>query len=304
MNGWLDWRAIELQNDWGLREKSDAMGEVWNKGAEMWDTRWKHDLEFTARQAAAIDVLPGDTVLDVCCGTGPLTMHVAPRVKEVVAFDYGRDMLATLERNAAQRGLTNVRTLQGNWYSVEPGRELPVCDVAITRWSPAQGDILKFSRCARRRCYSLGSVTPDFAEGGFTQSGFWCRSTVDESLNTTPRPCGRKYGFNVHFNLLYDAGANPEVTYLVDTRTVTGASKSEVLEKVFGPIKGGKPDGAQGQGEGDEDADDAKVAHRPGSPRGSSPFDRDIVHNADGTWTFNYKHTMVVMSWDPNEVRL
>ena len=298
MNGWLDWRELELQNDWGLREKTDAMGEVWNKGAQMWDSRWKHDLEFTRRQADAIDVLPEDTVLDVGCGTGPLAMYVAPRVRELIAFDYGRDMLATLEENARERGLTNVRTLQGNWYSMEPGRELPVCDVAITRWSPAQGDILKFSRCARRRCYSLGSVTPDFAKGGFTQSGFWCRSTVDESLNTTPRPCGRKYGFNIHFNLLYDAGANPEVKYLVDARTVHGASKAEVLEKVFGPMKGGRP------GRASTEADKGAAPDRQPRPhQGPTPFDRDIVQNPDGSWTFNYKHTMVVMSWDPNEVR-
>lgn len=293
MNGWLDWRALELQNDWGLREKSDAMGDLWDKGAPMWDSRWKHDLEFTKRQADALELLPEDTVLDVCCGTGPLAMHVAPRVKEVVAFDYGKDMLATLEANARERGLSNVRTLQGNWYSMEPGSDIPVCDVAITRWSPAQGDILKFSRCARRRCYSIGSVTPDFAEGGFVQSGYWCRSTVDEGLNTTPRPCGRKFGHNIHFNLLYDHGANPAVSYVVDERTVCGSSKEDVLAQVFGPMKGGRPN----RGGGDDGP-----THRPGGPRGASPFDRDIVQNPDGSWTFNYKHTIVIMAWDPNEV--
>lgn len=26
------------------------MGEVWNKGEEMWDIHWKYDPEFTARR--------------------------------------------------------------------------------------------------------------------------------------------------------------------------------------------------------------------------------------------------------------
>ena len=41
------------------------MGEVWNKGVKMWDTHWKYDPEFMARQVAAIDMLPGDTVHSV-----------------------------------------------------------------------------------------------------------------------------------------------------------------------------------------------------------------------------------------------
>ena len=288
MNGWLDWRAVELQGDWGLREKSDAMGEEWDKGAQMWDARWKNDLEFTRRQADALDLLPTDTVLDVGCGTGPLTMFVAPRVRKVVATDYGRGMLARLEENACERGLGNVQTLQGNWYAMEPGRDLPVCDVAVTRWSPAQGDILKFSRCATRRCYSLSSVTPDFAENGHVEGTFWCRSTVDEGLNTSPRPCGRKYGFNVHFNLLYDHGANPTVTYVADERTVVGTTPEEVRRKVFGvPPQGGPATGAPRR-----------------QPPGEVPsWHRDIVRNDDGTWTFHYRHVMAILGWDPHELR-
>lgn len=279
MNGFLDWRALELQNDWGVREKSDAMGDRWNEGAHLWDSRWKHEEEFTRRQTDALGLLPTDTVLDVGCGTGPLTMFVAPRVREVVAMDYGRDMLAHLEANAAQRNLTNVRTLQGNWYAMEPGRDIPVCDVAITRWSPAQGDILKFSRCATRYCYSIGSVTPQFEKDGYSTGGYWCRSTVDESLNTTPRPCGRKYGHNIHFNLLYDHGANPTVSYVVDERVETAPTKEELHLKVFGC---------------------ARMPVR--DKRGAGLFERNVSCNDDGSFTFRHRHVIVVMGWDPNEL--
>lgn len=283
MNGFLDWRQIELQNDWGVREKTDAMGEMWDRGASMWDARWKGEEEFTRRQAAAFDLLPGDTVLDVGCGTGPLTMNVAPRVKRVVAMDYGRDMLALLRDNARARGLDNVETLQGNWYTMEPGEQIPVCDVAITRWSPAHGDILKFSRCAARWCYSIESVTPEFEKDGHSTGGYWCRSTVDESLNTTPRPCGRKYGFNVHFNLLYDHGANPTVNYVSDERVETAATLEELAAKVFGAAQ--PPNGAAGAAR---------------DPHGL--FARCTTRNGDGSYTFRRRHTVAVMGWDPNEV--
>ena len=64
MNGWLDWGEIERSNDWGLREKSDAMGARWDAGADMWDARWKADLAFTKRQADAL-VMPRQNPLGI-----------------------------------------------------------------------------------------------------------------------------------------------------------------------------------------------------------------------------------------------
>lgn len=233
MNGWMDWREIEKHNDWGMREKSDAMGEMWDRDARGWDARWKGEEAFTKRQADALELLPTDTVLDIGCGTGPLSMNVAPRVKRLIAQDVGEDMLALVRKNAAERGIANIETLRGNWHAMEPGKDLPVCDVAITRWSPAQGDILKMSRCATRKCYSLSTCAPRFQSENERSEGWWCRSTVDESLNTTPRPCARKYGFNVHFNLLYDHGANPTIQYVIDERRVTAPTKDALLEKLM-----------------------------------------------------------------------
>ena len=60
-------------------------------------------------------------------------MNVAPRVKRLIAQDVGEDMLALVRKNAAERGIANIETLRGNWHAMEPGKDLPVCDVAITR---------------------------------------------------------------------------------------------------------------------------------------------------------------------------
>lgn len=284
MNGFLDWREIELQNDWGLREKSDAMAMRWDEGAQMWDDRWKNEAEFTKLQADALDLSADDTVLDVGCGTGPLTVYIAPRVKKVIAFDFGKAMLKKLMDNCREKGISNVECLQGNWYEMEPGRDIPICDVAITRWSPAHGDILKFSRCARKWCWSVSTCEPHFTKNGHQQAGqYWCRSTEDESLNTTPRPCGRKYGLNVHFNLLYDHGANPSIKYLVDEKETIAASKEELL----GVILGKQPSYA-------------------GVTKAMQNAERMVLQNVeqldDGTWRHYRKHTVAIMGWNPHEL--
>lgn len=295
MNGFLDWREIERRNDWGVREQTDAMGEMWNRDANGWDVRWKREEEFTKRQADALDLLPSDTVLDIGCGTGPLTVHVAPRVKKVVAQDFGSNMLGLLEANARERGLTNVETLQGNWHTMEPGRELPVCDVAIARWSPAQGNILKMSRCATRRCYSLMTCALTFEKDGASTGGYWCRSTTDEALNTSPRPCARKYGFNVHFNLLYDHGANPTVSYVSDEHRVEAATRDELVEKLAASLAPRTPAGADGA--------EAPGGH-PGADRDRllKFLERDIAQRDDGTWEYVRRHVIAVLGWDPREV--
>ncbi len=279
MNGWFDWEEIERHNDWGAREKSDAMGRRWDEDVAMWDARWKREEDFTRAQADALDLLPTDTVLDIGCGTGPLTMNIAYRVKKVIAQDFGAGMLERVESNARERGLSNVEVLQGNWHAMEPGRELPICDVAIARWSPAQGNILKMSRCAKRRCYSLMSVAPRFEEPGKTCSGYWCRSTVDEAANTSPRPCARKYGFNVHFNILYDRGANPTISYVENERTAQAASKEELIGKLLPNRTGVKGSGA-----------------------GLVRMIEEGICEENGIWVYRSVSRIAVLGWDPREV--
>jgi SAM-dependent methyltransferase len=52
-------------------------------------------------------------VLDLGCGAGHVSFNVAPRAKEVVAYDLSSDMLAVVARAAAKRGLINIATRQG-----------------------------------------------------------------------------------------------------------------------------------------------------------------------------------------------
>lgn len=285
-NGWLDWRRIEMMNDWGIREKSDAMADKWDESAAMWDARWKSEEDFTKEQADALGLLLDDTVLDIGCGTGPLALNIAERVAHVTAMDSGRAMLDLLEKNAQERGVHNITTLRGNFATLEPGIDLPICDVAITRWSPAQGNILKMSRCATRRCYSVSTCAPRFAANGATTGAYWCRSTEDEELNTTPRPCPRKYGFNVHFNLLYDHGANPTLSYVRKRTRIDAGTHDELQRKMHGRFAS---------------------PPRHFAPNGEDRFPADfmggtIEHLDCDMWRFELDTDVAILGWDPSDI--
>ncbi|MDH4612008.1 class I SAM-dependent methyltransferase [Pseudomonas sp. BN102] len=69
-------------------------------------------VEFSLLQAA-VDGRGDARVLDLGCGAGHVSFHVAPLVGEVVAYDLSEQMLEVVASAAAQRGLGNVRTERG-----------------------------------------------------------------------------------------------------------------------------------------------------------------------------------------------
>ena len=52
-------------------------------------------------------------VLDLGCGAGHVSFHVAPLVAEVVAYDLSQSMLDVVASAAAERGLANIATERG-----------------------------------------------------------------------------------------------------------------------------------------------------------------------------------------------
>jgi 2-polyprenyl-3-methyl-5-hydroxy-6-metoxy-1,4-benzoquinol methylase len=61
-------------------------------------------------------------VLDFGCGTGLLTLRLAPRVKSITGVDTSRGMLNVLGAKIARQNLTNVKTLL---LDLEAGEALP-----------------------------------------------------------------------------------------------------------------------------------------------------------------------------------
>ena len=275
---WLDWRELEKHNDWGVRDKDDATAALWNDGAEQWERRSAGELEFAQKQVDALDRINADTaVLDVCCGTGPLTMPLSRKAKRVTAFDFNEKMLDYVRRKAAEAGADNIDYLRGNFHSIRPGEDFQPAEIAVTRHSPAQGNILKFSRFAAKYCYSLALAADprdDFPLPGRRGGGRWLRSS-NEARNTAPRPDGRKYGLNIHFNLLYETGANPEVKNVTDVKKLTAPTKEALAKAVF-PVSG--------------------------DPEILAWVERHAVPDGEG-WVLLRPQTMAIMGWDPREIR-
>ncbi|MDW6025247.1 methyltransferase domain-containing protein [Mesorhizobium sp. BAC0120] len=83
--------------------------------------------------AALIGERQDARALDLGCGGGHVTFNLAPRVREVVAYDLSPEMLEVVARAARERGFDNVTTEQG------VAEKLPFADasfdIALSRFS-------------------------------------------------------------------------------------------------------------------------------------------------------------------------
>ena len=100
----IDWVAF-----WSER-LSNKKNKDWDKAAPGFYKRTRKD----DYQDALFDSLildENDTVLDVGCGEGSVTIPIAKRVKKVIGLDSSTKMLEYLEKRANDNGIGNIETI-------------------------------------------------------------------------------------------------------------------------------------------------------------------------------------------------
>jgi len=134
--------------------------------AAFWDRRARHFRggdEASPYVAGFIELLrarPGESVLDVGCGSGALALPLARAGHPVMGLDFSAGMLDLLRRQAAEEGLANARTVQAAWDDDWRAAGVDIADVVIASRSLDVRDLRaafeKLGAFARRRvCVTL-----------------------------------------------------------------------------------------------------------------------------------------------------
>ncbi|MFC1745635.1 class I SAM-dependent methyltransferase [Candidatus Riflebacteria bacterium] len=76
-----------------------------------------------------------DTVLDIGCGSGILTLPMAKMCKKVSACDISKEMLAILDGRAKESNLKNIVSIHRAWMDIKPGKDLKKHDIVISHRS-------------------------------------------------------------------------------------------------------------------------------------------------------------------------
>ena len=184
------------------------------KSAEDWNSLWKlkqaerptnHDEAFWDKRASSFSskdapdtyadgflslaaLLPGESVFDMGCGTGLLTLPLARQGHEVLAADISGAMLKILQRRLDDDGISGVRTLKLSWDDdwMEKSVMSHSADVCIASRSLITDDLLsalrKLTQVARRRaCITLGTgSSPRIHDQMLEDIGIRCAPCLDD----------------------------------------------------------------------------------------------------------------------------
>lgn len=189
---------------------ADDSSEYWDKRAPKFGT--KHGV--SAYQVAFVEKLalePGDSVFDMGCGNGAIAIPLAKAGHAVVARDFSDGMLAALAAEMEAKGVTGIDYARMSWEDdwQEHGIADGMVDVAFASRSVITADLkaslMKLSRVARKRACATVS----------TAASPQVSNEALRSLGAT-RVMSRDAAYT--FNILLQAGFNPEVSYIVSHR--------------------------------------------------------------------------------------
>ena len=219
---WNDeWKALQV-----ARERSDDSA-VWDAKAKTFPVKHGSQQGYVADFLRLADVHPGESVLDMGCGTGALATPLAMAGHHVVACDFSQGMLDVMIADQKALGVEGVDIKMMSWsddwkaFGVMPKS----VDVAFASRSIATSDLReslqKLDRAARRRvCVTLpGSSSP---------------RCDDELLRAAGIERNIGHDFLYAFNILTQLGIRPEVSYIPNTRIERFETFDEALEKFAG----------------------------------------------------------------------
>ena len=175
--------------------------EDWNKKAVYMNERI-HKSIYNEEFLDAINYQDCESVLDVGCGVGNLSLKIASKVKTVYSMDYSPSMLEHLKQNAAELSLTNINPIEQSWY--DSWDNIPNTDIVIASRSMEVKDMKnaleKLNSKANKRVYLTYKVGGSFLD--------------DDILNAIKKDIVKKPDYIYLLNILYSMGINASVNFL------------------------------------------------------------------------------------------
>ncbi|MDD2336944.1 MAG: methyltransferase domain-containing protein [Geobacteraceae bacterium] len=227
---WEELHSITRPPMWHKPEADSAWREnfacFYNKMASM-------EKAYTLNQVNALPLLPGDTLLDMGCGPGRLSVPLAKRVGSVTSLDVSEEVLEYCRMNADTAGVTNLTTRKLDFEDAVAGENVEKHDVVICSRSVGLRDLQKLSSFAKR----LTAIVT-FANAPSIPH-LLAKIFDGTSAETGQRPpfaafgMDRRLNYNVFFNIVYDLGYEPNIKVVDDGFSKDYSSREEAYEDII-----------------------------------------------------------------------
>lgn len=233
MKGIVNWQLLR-QELFSPRNFPNMDKVNWDEIAKMYNGMARLERKFTKMQVDNMPITKDDSVVDIGCGPGRLSIPIAKKAKHVTCVDSAKKMLEACLDNAKKEHIDNVTPLFQDWEGEDALEKIGTHDIAVASRSVGLFDLIKLNKIAKKYAIILNFANaPSLRE---IQLSF-LEDIVDIKMSFTMTN-SRAFGYNVTFNMLYDLGAEPNVLILDDGFEAFYDSKEEAYEdlKFLGEI--------------------------------------------------------------------
>jgi cyclopropane fatty-acyl-phospholipid synthase-like methyltransferase/predicted regulator of amino acid metabolism with ACT domain len=206
----IDWNKLWEENMKIASGVASWSGTGAERGIGRWNdaknrpTRTGND-EYVKELLKKLTLGKDDSVLDIGCGNGLLSIPVARKVKTVTALDVSKELLEVLKKAAFKKGVTNIEYLQADWQTIKPVDDISLHDIVIASRCLGMFDLkeelIKINKIAKKLVYLTRIVKEDD----------WISPKIYELLGKQFKPLPNYYYV---YNLLYQLGIRARIDYI------------------------------------------------------------------------------------------
>lgn len=184
---WLEFWEEKLEN---------KIIKDWDKAAEGFYKRSKRD-NYQDELLKRLKLSKEDTVLDVGCGEGSITIPIAKKVKSVTGLDSSRNMLEFLNKRASEENIKNIKTVLSDIEDISYDElgdyDIVVASRCLNGIIPIEKTLMELNKIANKYVF-------------FTAFGPNDRKLVKNFEASIGKYTNRFPDYNYHFNILFNMG--------------------------------------------------------------------------------------------------
>lgn len=197
------------------------------KNSQDWDKRANsmnnnvHKSIYTKTFIDKIDTTNCNSLLDIGCGPGTISLAICDKLKKIYALDYSLGMLECVQNNCKEKNISNIKTIHKSWY--DSWDEIPNADIVVASRSMEVKDIkealIKLDSKANKRVYLTTKVGGSFID---------IQILAQLKRQIVPRP---DYIYLV--NVLHSMGIYAKIDFILsENNKFESSTPEEFVEKI------------------------------------------------------------------------
>lgn len=265
----VDWNGLWNKSLQNLPKKNNP--ESWDNIASKFN-EWMEKDDYPEKLLNRIELDSNDSVLDIGCGNGVITIPLAQKAIKVTAMDISSKMLEILKKNAKDSGLNNINTCNRRIEDVTEEdvdkHDVVVASRSLNGVSDIGKELEKINNIAKKSVY-------------LTLWGADNRRFEREMAQLLGRESHRHPDYIYVYNILHDLGIYANVEMLESNTRNYYSNVEEALDRLRWRI-------------GDLNKDEESILRE--------YLEENMIKTTDGTITYsNGKADWVLIWWKKSE---